>query len=115
MQIETVPFRDSDPDLEPASRDETRACRLVGRFDAHESDQFRNYFDRAFERGLGIFIVDLSGVDFVDSTALAELVRAMKQLRHIGGDLVLRRPSNAVQIILELTKLNQAFTIETGV
>lgn len=117
MQIETVPYRQQDAsDQTPVTDGDVKAwaCRILGRFDAHESEQFRAYFEDATAQGTKIFIVDLSEVDFVDSTALAELVRAMKQLRQSGGNLVLRRPSNAVRIILELTKLDQAFTIEAA-
>ncbi len=117
MQIETVPHRQGTDD-DASSPDQPNggawACRILGRFDAHESEQFRTYFDETIAQGAKIFIVDLSEVDFVDSTALAELVRAMKQLRQDGGNLILRRPSNAVRIILELTKLDLAFTIEAA-
>ncbi len=116
MQIETVSHRQgAGPDGAQLQTDgDARACRILGRFDAHESEQFRTYFEDVVAEGTKMFIVDLSEVDFVDSTALAELVRAMKQLRQEGGNLILRRPSNAVRIILELTKLDQAFTIEAA-
>ncbi len=114
MQIETVSHRQDDAVDDATPSEETWACRILGRFDAHESEQFRSYFEEAVSQGTKTFIVDLSEVDFVDSTALAELVRAMKQLRQEAGNLILRRPSNAVRIILELTKLDQAFTIEAA-
>ncbi len=83
---------------------------LQGRFDAHEAEAFRELADNALQNSADLRVV-LTAVDFVDSTALAELVRAMKRCREAGGDLTLVKPSAPVRVILELTKLDAAFTI----
>ncbi len=84
---------------------------LSGRFDAHEADGFRAAIDPALKSPEPHVDIDLSDVEFIDSTALAELVRAMKRCREQSGDLRLLTPSNPVQVILELTRLDAAFTI----
>lgn len=94
--------------------DDTRpslAIELAGRFDAHEAPAFREVLDEATAAGSFSLDVYLTDVEFVDSTALAELIRGMKHCREAGGDLVLRAPSDPVRVILELTKLDAAFTI----
>jgi anti-sigma B factor antagonist len=58
--------------------------------------------------------VDLASVVFVDSSALAELLRSQRAARESDGDLVLVNLSDPVRIILELTALEQVFTTETG-
>ena len=91
------------------------ALRLAGRFDAHETDAFRAILAQILETpadGDVHVAVSLAEVEFIDSTALAELVRGMKNCRERGGDLVLVSPSDPVRVILELTKLDLAFTIE---
>lgn len=85
---------------------------LSGRFDAHEAPSFREEVDRALAGGVTTLHVALTDVEFVDSTALAELIRGMKHCREAGGDLVLVEPSAPVRVILELTKLDAAFTID---
>lgn len=85
--------------------------RIEGRFDAHEIEQFRTAVDTNVGNGRSHIRADLSSVEFVDSSALAELVRAMKLCRENGGDLVLASPSDPVRVILELTKLDAAFVI----
>jgi len=57
-------------------------------------------------------VVDLSGTDFIDSTGLGVLIRALKRLRHHGGDLILRAPRPNARKILNLTCLDQVITIE---
>lgn len=95
----------------PATSDSSPVFVLSGRFDAHEADGFRSAVDPVMEAGQPSVDVDLSDVEFIDSTALAELVRIMKHARQRDGDLRLVSPSDPVQVILELTRLNLAFTI----
>lgn len=84
---------------------------LTGRFDAHEVGAFKGEFDDLFGQGVSHFRIDLSGVNFVDSSGLAAMVRGMKRARERGGDVVLVAPSDPVRVILELTCLDVAFVI----
>lgn len=83
---------------------------LAGRFDAHELPAFRAAVDPLLRDG-GSVDLDLSQVVFVDSSALAELVRAQKSAQACGGALVMTALSDPVRVILELTALSQVFTI----
>lgn len=83
---------------------------LAGRFDAHELATFRAAVDPLLGDG-GTVELDLAQVVFVDSSALAELVRAHKSAQAAGGTLVLTALSDPVRVILELTALSQVFTI----
>lgn len=85
--------------------------RLQGRFDAFEVDEFRAGIQQLLDGDTHAIAVDLSDVEFIDSTGLAELVRGMKRCRSVGGDLTLHAPSDPVQVILELTRLDTAFEI----
>lgn len=93
---------------EPAQR----TAFLLGRFDAHETAEFR----RAVEPLLGDptipLRIDLSQVAFVDSTALAELVKLHKAARARGSEIILVSPSDPVRVILEITDLTDVFHIE---
>ena len=87
------------------------ALVLAGRFDAFETENFRTAVDQLLETGVTQLSVDLSDVAFVDSSGLAELVRTMKHCRENGGELFIVSPSDPVRVILELTRLDAAFTI----
>ena len=89
---------------------EAACLQLSGRFDAHEVADFRARFD-ALVPPASTLDVDLSDVNFIDSSALAELVRGLKHCRQAGGDLRLVHPSSPVRVILELTGLDKAFEI----
>lgn len=56
-------------------------------------------------------VVDLSGVEFCDSTGMNVLLTAMKRLKEQGGALELAAPRPAVQRILQVTGLDTVFTV----
>jgi anti-sigma B factor antagonist len=57
-------------------------------------------------------VIDLAETEFIDSTGLGVLVRALKRLRHRGGDLVLRSPRINARKVLSVTCLDRVMTIE---
>jgi len=92
-------------------------CVIDGRFDAHETPSFRSFVDEfhASRPGEALRLrVVLARTTFIDSSGLAELVRAMKQLTAGGGGggIVLVEPADPVLVILELTRLSTMFEIE---
>jgi anti-sigma B factor antagonist len=56
-------------------------------------------------------VVDLSGVEFCDSTGMNVLLSAMKRARERGGSLELAGPRPAVRKILQVTGLDSVFTV----
>lgn len=59
-------------------------------------------------RGTNDIIVDLAEATFMDCVGLSPLVGASIRLRHLGGRLVVRRPSPLVARVLRLTGLEPA-------
>src|SRR5512140_224962 len=60
-------------------------------------------------------IVDLAGLEFIDSSGVAALARGRKQARHAGGDLLLAAPRQQVLRVLTLTRLIDAFPVHACV
>ncbi len=58
-------------------------------------------------------IVDLAGLEFIDSSGVAALARGRKQARHAGGDLRLAAAQQQVLRVLTLTR--QAFPVHASV
>ena len=59
--------------------------------------------------------IDLSGVDFIDSTGLGALVGVLREARDRGGDVRLLHPTRQVRRILQITGLEAIFEIEAAV
>ncbi len=59
-------------------------------------------------------VVDMSGVEFCDSTGMNVLLSAMKRARERGSVLELASPRPPVQKILQVTGLDSVFTVLDG-
>lgn len=60
-------------------------------------------------------IVDLAGLEFIDSSGLAALVLARRHARQAGGDLLLAAPQQQVLRLLTLTRLVEVFGVHACV
>jgi anti-sigma B factor antagonist len=56
-------------------------------------------------------IVDLAGLEFIDSSGVAALARGRRQAWQAGGDLVLAAPQREVMLVLAVTRLTDAFCV----
>ncbi|KAA1374788.1 STAS domain-containing protein [Aeromicrobium fastidiosum] len=59
-------------------------------------------------------VLDLHGVEFVDSSGLGALLGIKKQQDRGGGRLVLARMSAPVARILQITRMDGVFTVADG-
>ena len=85
--------------------------QLKGRFDAHEVEPVRVWMQEQVVLENVKIIINLAGVNFIDSTALSTLVRGLKHCREKGGDLHVCNLQQPVRVIFELTRLDKAFEI----
>jgi anti-sigma B factor antagonist len=89
----------------------TTTLRLVGELDISNTQDLRDCFTALAKAGQERIIVDLSELDFIDSMGIGALVGGLKRFRSAGGEFVLRDPSSRVLKVIELTGLDQVFTI----
>jgi anti-sigma B factor antagonist len=78
----------------------------AGELDAHTAPALAAAVDPLADRAQGALVIDLSGVDFVDSTGLGVLVGALKRVREAGGRLDVVVTSPRVLKVLGLTGLD---------
>lgn len=99
--------------IDVATVDSTGVVSVAGDIDLRSCRKLREELTGLIEGGVTSVVVDLAHMDFVDSTGLDVLVGAQKRLRQRGGELVLRSPRPAARKVLEITRLDTVFTIET--
>jgi anti-sigma B factor antagonist len=95
--------------------DSTVVLDLNGRFDNYTAPAVATWFDQALATLAPQIVINLAGVDFVDSTALATLVRGLKRCKQRNGELYLCGLQAPVYMIFELARLDRAFTIFANV
>ncbi|WP_193373720.1 MULTISPECIES: STAS domain-containing protein [Nocardiopsis] len=94
------------------SRADYAVVAVSGEIDLYTAPQLHSELVDALEDGARRLIIDMSRVEFCDSTGMNVLLSAMKRAREKEGDLELVAPKPAVMKILEVTGLNAVFTLK---
>jgi anti-anti-sigma factor len=74
-----------------------------------EAEELKIQVNEKINRGYKKVIIDLSSVEFVDSTFLGVIVNTLKKVAKLGGDLKLVGFQPAVRSMFELTRLFRVF------
>ena len=85
-------------------------CCLYERIDAANATDFRAAMREVTSGSRGAVVLDLSRVDFIDSSGLGAIVAAMKDLSP-DRRLELAAPTANVARVLSLTRMDMVFTI----
>ena len=83
---------------------------LVGEL-SRRGPSINNAVKELLEQGWSSFVLNISGVSYVDSSGLGQLVSIWTSVGNRGGQLILLRPAPQVHAQLQMTKLNTVFII----
>lgn len=83
----------------------------VGELDLYTAPRLQAALAELLRGQVDRLVVDLSGVEFCDSTGMNVLLAAMKRLKEQGGTLELAAPRPAVKRILQVTGLDTVFSV----
>lgn len=97
------------------SHDDHTVVTAGGEIDLYTAPRLQAEFASALRDGPARIVVDLSGVEFCDSTGMNVLLAALKRARERGGSLELAGPRPAVRKILEVTGLDTVFAVHESV
>lgn len=84
---------------------------LTGEVDVYTAPQLKQQMIVLLEGGARALIVDLTKVEYLDSTALGVLIGGLKRLRERDGNVVLVCPSPRIRRVFEITGLDKIFDI----
>ncbi|MDA8354402.1 MAG: anti-sigma factor antagonist [Firmicutes bacterium] len=99
---------------EETRSEQVSALVVSGEVDAYTAPQLREKLMPLCKENREIYL-DLSRVDYMDSTGLGVLIGAYKQLRSGGGRLVLTGMSPRLKRLMKITGLTEILDIEDGV
>jgi anti-sigma B factor antagonist len=77
-----------------------------------ETEQLRSAVRELIAKGKKKIILNLAGVDYIDSSGVGELVASFTAVRNAGGELKLLNLTQKVHDVLNVTKLYTVFDIK---
>ena len=83
---------------------------LSNRMDAQSADEFREKMSGLISSGNHSIILDISKVDFVDSSGLGAMVSVHKVMGE-DGEIAICGPTEAAMRMFKLTRMNRVFRI----
>ena len=87
--------------------DDLAVVHAEGRLNMVAAPELRELVANAVQAGKVRIVVDLSQVEFMDSSGLGALIGALKTTRQAGGDLRIASPSEQVSLVLALSNVDR--------
>jgi len=101
-----------DVTVEPLEGD----VRVVinGEVDFSNAGRLSAALDQADRQGPGNIVLDMTGLTFIDSTGLRELVSAARTARRYGRRITAENPSQPIRRLLQITALDKTIDVATA-
>ena len=107
--------RSLDLGLEVEERNGHTVLAVTGEVDVYTAPRLRERLVELVTEGKRKIVVNLEGVDFLDSTGLGVLVGGLKRLRSNDGDMSLVSTQPRILKVFEITGLTKVFAIHDTV
>ncbi len=91
-------------------RPQVALLTIEGRLSAVTTGELKEKLKTLVAKDRIHLILDLEGVDFIDSSGLAALVSGLKSTREVGGSLKLVGLNENTMKVFKLTRLDRVFT-----
>ena len=112
MALATPPEEhDVDLTLETREADGKTVVAVGGEIDVYTAPKLRDKITELVGEGVYELVIDLSGVEFLDSTGLGVLVGGLKKVRAHDGTLTLVCNQDRLLKIFRITGLAKVFVI----
>lgn len=85
--------------------------KAQGEVDLYSSPQLRKELKKQIKARAKLVVVDLSGVDYMDSSGVATLIEGLQGLGKVGGHLKLAGLNDSVMQVLKFVHLDKVFEI----
>ncbi len=104
-----------DLTLSTRTEREHTVLAVSGEVDVYTAPALRDRIADLLDGGQHRLVIDLAGVEFLDSTGLGVLVAGLNRAREVGGSLSLVCPQERVLKLFRITGLDEVFTVHSTV
>ena len=101
-----------DMDYRVEKHEEVDVLKVSGRLDLVSSNNLKDSVRQRLDSKRTLLVLNMQGVDFINSSGLGALVSILKDVRLVNGRLVLSELAPYVQEIFEITQLANVFEIK---
>jgi anti-sigma B factor antagonist len=101
----------NDPPPPTLRKDRPNVLALKGEIDLHVSPVITASLQSMVKKKPKRLVVDLSKVNYIDSSGLATLIETMQNVEEYGGKFALAGLQENVRTIFEISRLDQVFQI----
>lgn len=103
-------------DLAVTQQRNCKVFHLKGRLmDQQQADRLMTALDEELGGQLNTVVLDMSDLQYMNSTGLNILINVLTRTRNAGGDTLIAGVSNSVRQLFLVTKLDTVFTITNTV
>jgi anti-sigma B factor antagonist len=100
-------------DIHVESTAQATIVAVEGEVDLYSSPGLRQEIKRQLKKKPAVLVVELSRVDYMDSSGVATLVEALKNLTRDGGRLRLAGLTDPVKQVFRFAHLDKVFDLRT--
>jgi anti-sigma B factor antagonist len=97
--------------IQSTTQGDIQVLELSGELDYHSSPELREKLTELTAKQSPKILVNLSGVDYMDSSGIATFVEAFQKAKRYQGRLVLTALTPTVRGVFEIAKLDSIFEI----
>ncbi|MGI4788752.1 MAG: STAS domain-containing protein [Janthinobacterium lividum] len=91
--------------------DDVPVLDVVGEIDIYTTPQFKEAVSAAIDENKPAIVINMTQVTYMDSSGFGTLLSATKRLRPLDGALYLSGCNEAIQRMLQITRLNTIFGV----
>jgi anti-sigma B factor antagonist len=102
-------------DVKLDREDDVCVVSLGGEVDVYTSPSFKERLVEAIDGGCKYIVVDLEGVDFIDSSGLGVLVSGLRRVKEVDGWVRIACTRDQVLKVFRITGLDRVFPIHATV
>lgn len=98
-------------DIQTTEQNGNYKIQVIGQVDLYTSPNLRKAILESVDKSKGLIIVQLSQVEYMDSSGVATLVEGLRSATKQNKSFQLMSPSHAVRKVLNLSRLETVFSI----
>lgn len=101
--------------ISATNQGDVQVLELSGELDYHSSPELREKLTELTTKQSSKILVNLNGVDYMDSSGIATFVEAFQKTKRYQGRLILAELTPTVRGVFEIAKLDSIFEIAATV